>query len=237
MTTHTLHVPRERILAATVDLILRDGAEAATTRAVAEAAGVQAPAIYRLFGDKDGLLEAAAEYAMGRYVERKSETSPAADTVDALRQGWDAHLGFALEHPAIYRMVIASETMGGTAASRRGAAVLRAKIGAVAASGRLRLPVEQALDLFHAMASGAIVRLLGQEGGANSPLWRNAREAALGAILIDQPASSEAAPNVAAISLRAALPEQPGLTPGERLLLSELLDRLIGGALSTKLST
>lgn len=228
MTTHAPLPPRERILAATVDLILRDGGEAATTRAVAEAAGVQAPAIYRLFGDKDGLLEAAAEYAMARYVERKSESRPVADAIDALRQGWDAHLGFALEHREIYRMVIASETMGGTVASRRGAAVLRAKIEAVAVSGRLRMPVEQALDLFHAMASGAIVRLLGQEGGADGPLWRNAREAALAAILIDQPAGSEDAPNVAAISLRAALPDQTALTPGERLLLGELLDRLIG---------
>jgi len=225
--TPTLPVPRERILAATVDLILRDGADAATTRAVAEAAGVQAPAIYRLFGDKDGLLAAAAEYAMAGYVARKSVAKPSADAVEALRQGWDAHLGFALEHREIYRMVIAMETIGGTAESRRGAAVLRAKIEAVAASGRLRLPVEQALELFHAMASGAIVRLLGQDGSADSPLWRNAREAAMAAILVDQPTDGGAAPNVAAISLRAALPAHDRLTPGERLLLSELLDKLI----------
>jgi AcrR family transcriptional regulator len=36
------------------------GRRAVTTRAVAAGAGVQAPTIYRLFGDKDGLLDALA---------------------------------------------------------------------------------------------------------------------------------------------------------------------------------
>jgi AcrR family transcriptional regulator len=34
-------------------------------------ARVQAPPIYRLFEDKDGLLRAAAETAVADYVERK----------------------------------------------------------------------------------------------------------------------------------------------------------------------
>ncbi|MDQ2795770.1 MAG: TetR/AcrR family transcriptional regulator, partial [Actinomycetota bacterium] len=39
-------------------LLQEEGPAAVTTRGVALAAGVQAPAVYRLFGDKDGLLEA-----------------------------------------------------------------------------------------------------------------------------------------------------------------------------------
>ncbi|WP_338419811.1 TetR family transcriptional regulator [Streptomyces klenkii] len=46
-----------------------------TTRAVAAAAGVQAPAIYRLFGDKDGLLEAVAEQRL-RHVPRGQARGP-----------------------------------------------------------------------------------------------------------------------------------------------------------------
>ena len=45
-------------------LLREQGAAAVTTRAVAMAAGVQAPTIYRLFGDKDGLLDAVAEYVL-----------------------------------------------------------------------------------------------------------------------------------------------------------------------------
>ena len=53
---------RERIVACAAELLTRGGREALTTRAVASAAEVQQPTIYRLFGDKEGLLEAVAEH-------------------------------------------------------------------------------------------------------------------------------------------------------------------------------
>ena len=56
------HDGRDRILAEAVDLLARGGREALTTRAVAAAAGVQAPTISRLFGDKQGLVDAVAEH-------------------------------------------------------------------------------------------------------------------------------------------------------------------------------
>ena len=40
---------------------------------MAEAAGVQPPTLYRLFGDKDGLIDAVAEHVMATYVAAKSE--------------------------------------------------------------------------------------------------------------------------------------------------------------------
>ncbi|MBC8122483.1 MAG: TetR family transcriptional regulator, partial [Gemmatimonadaceae bacterium] len=49
---------RARIVVAAAGLIDSGGRDAATTRAVAAAAAVQAPTIYRLFGDKRGLLDA-----------------------------------------------------------------------------------------------------------------------------------------------------------------------------------
>jgi AcrR family transcriptional regulator len=45
--------------------LLRDkGATAVTTRAAAQAAGLQAPTIYRFFEDKDALLDAVAELVL-----------------------------------------------------------------------------------------------------------------------------------------------------------------------------
>ena len=49
---------RARIVDVAARLLQTDGPAAVTTRAVAEGAGVQAPTIYRLFGDKEGLLDA-----------------------------------------------------------------------------------------------------------------------------------------------------------------------------------
>ena len=57
--------------AANTDIMM--SAAAVTTRAVADAAGVQAPTLYRLFGDKDGLMEAVAEHVMAAFVHAKAE--------------------------------------------------------------------------------------------------------------------------------------------------------------------
>ena len=60
--------PRQRVIEAAIDLLARGGRDAVTTRAVAVAAGLQPPAIYRLFGDKDGLLEAVAEHGFATFL-------------------------------------------------------------------------------------------------------------------------------------------------------------------------
>lgn len=54
---------RDRIVQAAADLLEREGLEALSTRAVAARADVPPPTIFRLFGDKDGLLEAVGNTA------------------------------------------------------------------------------------------------------------------------------------------------------------------------------
>jgi AcrR family transcriptional regulator len=44
------------------------GPDAVSTWAVSAAAGVQPPVIYRLFGDKNGLLDAVASYGFESYL-------------------------------------------------------------------------------------------------------------------------------------------------------------------------
>ena len=53
---------RANLVEVAAQLLREQGPTGVTTRAVAQAAGVQAPTIYRLFGDKDGLLDAVAEH-------------------------------------------------------------------------------------------------------------------------------------------------------------------------------
>ena len=47
---------KARILATAKEIVARDGFEALTTRGLAEAAGVTAPTLYNLFGDKNEIL-------------------------------------------------------------------------------------------------------------------------------------------------------------------------------------
>ena len=94
---------RERIVETAAALLARGGREAVTTRAVATAAGVQPPTIYRLFGDKVGLLDAVTEHGFRAYLADKGVAS--ADPVADLRSGWDLHVGFGLANPGLYALM------------------------------------------------------------------------------------------------------------------------------------
>ena len=96
---------RERIVRAAADLLTEGGREAVSTRAVSTAAGVQAPTIYRLFGDKQGLLDAVVTDAFERYLARKRALRPTGDPAADVRQGWDTHVAFARANPALYRLM------------------------------------------------------------------------------------------------------------------------------------
>lgn len=85
---------------AAAEFLESGGRDALTTRAVAASAGVQAPAIYRLFGDKRGLIDAVAEHGYQAYLSTKRPTG-GLDPVDGLRVGWDLHVEFGLANPAL----------------------------------------------------------------------------------------------------------------------------------------
>ena len=217
--------PQHRILTATAAILATGGIAAATTRNVALAAGVQAPTIYRFFGDKDGLMLAVAEKVLDDYARDKTLQPPRADPVADLRQGWDAHVAFALQHPDIFRIILGRE--GASPALQRGSAVLQAKIAAVARAGRLRMPLGLAADLFHALATGVILRYLRQTQAARDPALSDlARDAAMAALTGEAETQVASGSAGAAQALRQCLPEIARLSDGEKLLLAELLDRI-----------
>src|SRR5258706_130799 len=76
---------RDRIVAAAAALLTEGGREAVSTRAVSAAAGVQAPAIYRIFGDKQGLLDAVASHGFATYLAGKAALPHSDDPVEDLR--------------------------------------------------------------------------------------------------------------------------------------------------------
>jgi AcrR family transcriptional regulator len=84
------------------ELLATQGPDAVTTRSVALAAGVQAPTIYRLFGDKNGLLDAVVQHGFASYLARKPPVAGTADPVAGLRAGWELHVdaGIAVADPA-----------------------------------------------------------------------------------------------------------------------------------------
>lgn len=222
---------RARIVAAAAELLATQGRDAVTTRAVAAAAGVQAPTLYRLFGDKGGLLDAVAEHGFATYLSEKELRPAGADPVADLRVGWDLHIEFGLANPALYALMYGDPHSGVTSPAAEAAMrILKALIRRLAAAGLLRVSEERAADLVHASGCGTVLTLLAMPAERRDRgLSEAAREAVIAAITTGARAVERPSPASAAIALRAVLPDATTLSPGERQLLEEWLARLSAG--------
>lgn len=223
---------RDRILDAAQLLLDDGGLDAMSTRGVSAAAGVQAPAIYRLFQDKQGLLDAVTERRLDEYVAEKVSREPLADPVADLRRGWDLHVGFGLAHPAVYAAVFGSVRAGPQPpAMRRSDEVLLAMMRRIAAAGRLRVDEQTAARVAQGAGRGTTLLLL-----ATPPTERDlrvseiAREAVIAAVTTDAAPSASGEPvAVAARTVGAALPDVDVLSDAEKGLMAEWLDRITVG--------
>jgi AcrR family transcriptional regulator len=218
---------RAQLVEVAAELLATAGPDAVTTRSVALAAGVQAPTIYRLFGDKSGLLDAAVEHGFASYVARKHLDADS-DPVESLRAGWELHVGFGLANPALFRLMhTALRTPEGRATAATGIGVLQARVHRVAEAGRLRVTERRAVELIHAAGTGVVFTLIDQaEDERDDTLADTAWESVCATILVDQAAAAIPGPAAAAVTLRAALPDLTALTAAERALLGDWLDRI-----------
>ena len=218
---------RGRIVSAATALIASGGPSAATTRAVAAVAGVQAPTIYRLFGDKRGLLDAVAEHGVAKYVAAKSLRERHPDPVQDLRDGWDVHVAFGLEHPGLFAIMSGDARTGPVSpAVAAGLDVLRQRIRNIALAGRLKVTEARALALVQSVCVGTVLTLLGEPADRrNLGLSEAAREAMMAAITGEATAGNAGAKGAAAM-LSASLDQISVLSAGEKLLMGELLARI-----------
>lgn len=231
-TQQSRDVVRARLVEVAAHLLATEGPDAVTTRSVALAADVQAPAIYRLFGDKNGLLDAVAEHGFASYVAQKPPVDTDDDPVEGLRAGWNLHVGFGLANPALFRLMhTAKRTPDGQAIVESGVAVLRQRVRRVARAGRLRVPEHRAVALIHAAGTGVVFTLIDQpDDERDEALADLAWEAVCTTILIDPRVAEPSGPTIAAVTLRAALPDLTALTAHEGALLGDWLDRIANSA-------
>ena len=221
---------RVAIVEAATRLLQEKGADAVTTRAVAQAAQVQAPTIYRLFGDKDGLVDAVAEHVMATYVGTKTAAAAQgeADPVADLRAGWRTHVEFGLANPELFALLGTRGRRGPSPATAAGIAVLQARVRRLAAAGLLRVDERRALLMIHAAGNGTVLALLGTPAAERDPGLADAMfEAVAARILTTTPAVADAGVAAVAVTFATAVPDLPGLTGAERAVLAEWLDRTI----------
>ena len=236
---------RVRVLRAATKLLATGGRTAVTTRAVCSAAGVQPPTIYRHFGDMQGLLDEVARETLAVHVREQTERALTNDPVDDLRQGWNLHIAFGLAHPDAFALLYSAPSVTASrSVIHEGVAVLEGLVARIAEAGRLRVDVVHATVLIHAADTGVTLTLAATAPKERDPrLSETMREAILTAVTV--PASAKGphratavAPAIErvavhAVALRALLAETPSiLSPAERQLLGDWLDRLATGTTS-----
>ncbi len=228
----TTDSPRNRIVEAAVDLLEKGGPDAVSTRAVAAAAGMQPPAIYRLFGDKEGLLEAVAEHGYTQFLQSKRDhlDPDPQDPVEELRRGWDMVVEFGISRPELFAVMNQATGRGSEAAHRAGLEILRGRVRRLAAGGWLRVDEELAAQIIQATGRGAVTTWHSTPAERRNPaLLTVLRESMVAAITRAEPAlpAAESGPAAAARALRAALPDNADvLSDAEQRLLREWLTRL-----------
>ena len=97
--------PRREILDAASALLYESGSDGLTIRRLALRCGYTAPAIYHIFGDKAGLLDAILREAIDALLERIGQVPQHPEPSERLRMQFREIVRFGREHPTNYRLI------------------------------------------------------------------------------------------------------------------------------------
>jgi AcrR family transcriptional regulator len=223
---------RDRLLLAAAQLMDKAGGTSVSTRAICQRAGVEAPTLYHHFGSKQHLIDAVIRHGFMQYLEPQPVGDTTLDPIEAIRLGWDHHVRFGLDNPRFYALLYGNVERGRPCAITAPALAQLTKLLLAAASvGRLRVaPADAAAQLLAANVGVTLSLIAQPEGSTDLTLSDRVREAALAGVLAQDEATNNASPSdaraSAAVVLATTLDEAAVLSPGERALLSELLNRL-----------
>jgi AcrR family transcriptional regulator len=151
---------RQTILDATEALLARGGEQAVSIREVCRLARVTAPTVYHHFGDKAALVDRVVDACFAELEHEFRGRRRPADPVAALRWGFDRYVAYGVAHPAHYRLMFSRRPSRSTPAALASYDSLRRGVTAVAAAGRLRVPVEDATAAFWAVLHGVTSLLI-----------------------------------------------------------------------------
>jgi AcrR family transcriptional regulator len=234
---HAPNTTRDRLLLVAAQLLDESEDRRVSTRAICERAGVQAPTLYHHFGSKQRLLDAVINYGFSQYVQATGEEADGDDPIAAVRNGWDRHVRFGLEHPSFY-VLLYGQIQPGTPCTLTGSAeaMLLELLTLAARRGLLRVPPADAAAQIAAANVGVTLSLIAQpEDDRDLQLSARVRDAMLAAVVVvpggPGPGSSNSShpPAIAslAVALSAALDDgEVVLTATEAALLREWLGRL-----------
>ncbi len=129
---------RERLVAAAAERLADRGPQDLSLRTLAASQDTSTNAIYSLFGGKDGLIGAVLVEASQSFMAAQHAALGAGDSADDLVNLGLAYRSWALDHPALYRVMMGSTTIPLGGPELGSADPLRAAVTNLVAAGRLR---------------------------------------------------------------------------------------------------
>jgi AcrR family transcriptional regulator len=183
---------RDAILLAAEAILARDGEDGLSIREVCARVGVTAPTIYHHFGDKEGLVAEVVDACFAEFDRALAEAPAPADPVEALGWAFERYVAYGLAHPAHYRLLFQRRLTQPTPSAVASYARLERLVEAVAAVGRLRVPVADAAPAFWAAAHGATTLAIAGFLHPSAPAVRHVRDA-----LVAHLVTSDGAPRAA----------------------------------------
>lgn len=234
---------KARILDVAAELVANSPDGDVSTRAVCEAAGVGAPALYRHFGDKEGLLSAVVDHGYEKYLATKRGRRPGTDPIQDLRDGWDTHTEFALRNPNLYRLMNSPAMRTPPAAALESHRILTGDLRRAAEQGMLRLAPELAAQMIMSANVGVCLMLVSRPTTfTDETLSRRVRDAVHAVVFTPEamgPRTATGGDEEAEGGVEEVLPAtathlaallrqapRPEFTSSESALLGEWLDRL-----------
>ena len=104
---------RDRLVAAALAVLERDGPAAIQARTVAGEIGASTMAVYTHFGGMPALIEAVLREGLARFAEHTRGVPHTADPVADLLAGGLAYGEFAMQNPQLYQLLFGLTDLGG----------------------------------------------------------------------------------------------------------------------------
>jgi AcrR family transcriptional regulator len=122
---------RAALVRAALDLLEEGGSADLSLRAVARRAGVAASAPYRHYADRDALLSAVAAVGYQELAGQLAAAHPSPSTPDDLAAVAVAYVQFALQRPALFRVMFGEPCDRDSAERVAATAAISAYVGAI----------------------------------------------------------------------------------------------------------
>lgn len=148
---------KERLLAAASEILSTEGPAALTTRRVCEAVGVTMPTLYHHFPNRDALVQAVYDHALGEFMAKKRSLKLSDDPLDDLRRSCELVLDFVAKNKNV-AIAVVSRSLEEPAMLEPSYQLLRDRVRRAAEAGRLHVPEDTATAMTWSTVQGLLIQ-------------------------------------------------------------------------------